>query len=406
MKHIPILLFTILVIVSGCKETTYLNNGNKYPLEPLPFKYVEDGKWGFIDANGNIKLETNFKNKPESFQNGFAIISNDTVFYYINAKGDTIGTYYFGANSFSDNRALVRNKDSELFFIDETGTIIFKVDTIAKNQLRQCRSFHDGLSLFITHDLKYGFMDKSGKVVIKPKYTSADDFSENISYAEIKNDTNNKVQRLLIDKQGNVIKELDESTKWITPFNEGRAAFKDSSGCGYLNKKGEVLIKQQKKWQDLTNFVNGYASYMRGGSWGVIDSTGKSILNAIYEMPPLFYNGLAIIKENDKYGVINLKGEKIIDCLYDHIAYPMMDSCFFAKNGKYYLMIDKTGKQINDQELFRIDLVQALVNGFKTGYIVVGEKMGISYGKLTTASSDENEMMSSLNAEARKLYNN
>jgi hypothetical protein len=401
-----IFLIVISIFVSGCSKNISKNNGNRYSLEPLPFKYSEDGNWGFIDLNGNVIIEPAFKNRPGFFQNGFGIISDDTVSYYINAKGDTIGSYYYDASAFSDKRALIKDKKSEWFFIDESGTIVFKVDTVAKSQLRQCRSFNDGLALFLTSDNKFGYLNTSGNIAIEPKYSSANDFSEELAYVELKNDTNNKVEKFLINTKGEVVKNLDESLKWINPFNEGRAAFKDSSGCGYMNRRGEIVIKQQRNRDDLSNFINGYASYMCGGDWGVIDSTGKKVLSAVYEIPPFFYNGLAIIKENDRYGVINLKGKKVIECLYNHIAYPLIGDRYYVKDGKYYLMFDKTGKQINEQEIYRIDLVSALLYSFKTGYVVIGEKLGISVSNLSNQSSILDEMRTNLNNELIKIYNN
>ncbi|MBN2764403.1 MAG: WG repeat-containing protein, partial [Bacteroidales bacterium] len=183
------------------------------------------------------------------------------------------------------------------------------------------------------------------------------------------------------------------------------AAFKDSSGCGYINRKGDIVIRQQKDWDDLTSFINGYASYKCGGDWGVIDSTGKRILHAIYETPPLFYNGLAIIKENNKYGTINLKGNKVIQTQYHHIAYPFVGDRLYAKDGMYYIMIDKTGKQIDTREIYRIDLVSALQSSFTTGYIVIGEKLGISLSDVNSASSNFENLRSLLNKELTRLYN-
>jgi hypothetical protein len=404
-RFLLMLLAAISIIASGCSGSISETNGNRYTIEPLPFQYEEDGKWGFIDLNGNVIIGSTFKNKPNCFQHGFAIISDDTVSYYINTKGDTIGTYYYSANPFNDNRALIKDKKRDLYFIDTNGDIVFQVDTVAKNSLVQCGSFKNGFAIFITSENKLGYLDTNGNVAISPKYSTANEFADGLAYVEMKNDTNDKVEKLLIDTKGAIVKKFDESLVWVSPFNEGKSAFKDSAGCGFMNTKGEIIIKQQKAWLDLSNFINGYASYKCCGDWGVIDSTGKKVLNAVYEMPPFFYNGLAIIKENDKYGVINLKGKKVIPCLYHHIAYPSIGDRFYIQDGKYYLMFDKKGKQISEQEINKIDLVSALLHSFKTGYVIIGEKLGISLSDIGNPSVMA-QIRTSLNDELVKLYNN
>ena len=284
----PLLLLVILILASGCLKTKLENNGNRYSFEPLPFKYTEDGKWGFIDLNGNVISEPMYKKKPNSYKEGLAIISNDTVSFYINIKGDTIGTYYFEASQFSENRALVKDKSKNWVFIAMDGTNVFKLDTISGITIYQCNSFKNGRAMFVTQERMIGYLDTSGRVAIKPKYSQAQDFSEGLAYVELKNDTSSKVERTLINTKGEVVKTFDASFQWMNPFNEGLAAFKDSSGCGYMNKAGKVAIAQQKDWKDLTSFINGYASYLCGGDWGVIDSTGKRVLPCQSKYRPSF----------------------------------------------------------------------------------------------------------------------
>jgi len=405
MKYIIImLLITILGLASGCKNDVPIDNGNRYIIEPIPFKYEEDGKWGFIDLSGKIIIEPTYEHKPLFYNNGYAIISSDTAYYYINLQGDTIGSYYYTANLFNDNRALIRDRNRDLFFIDEHGTIVFKLDTVDQGEVQRCNNFKNGLALIVTRNNRYGYIDRNGNITIEPQYSSASDFSEGLAIVEISNDSTNTIERILIDTTGAAIRKFDESFLWINPFNEGKASFKDTSGCGFINRSGEIIIKQQKTWENLSNFINGYACYMCGGDWGVIDSTGKKVLSSVYETPPFFYNGLAIVKENNKYGVINLKGTKVIETLYDHIAYPFIGERFYAKDGKYYLLLDLEGKSINDEEIYRIDLISIMNYSFKTGYVVVGETMGISLSALNTIASENNISITDLNNELRKLY--
>ena len=409
MKKLPFLMLIVVVLISmtSCtSKNTAVNNGNRYFLEPIPFKYEKDGKWGFIDFNGKIVIEPRYKNKPTYFQDGYAQISDDTVHYYINISGDTIGSHYFRGYLFNDGLALTVDKDGKIFFIDEKGNIKFRADTLLNDEFYSCGSFSCNRAIVRIRSQLYGYMNKSGEVVIEPKYTSVRNFSENLAYVELKNEETDRMEKMIIDTAGNTVKKLNESLEWIEPFREGKAAYKDSSGCGYLDTEGEIIIQPKKKWQDLTNFVNGYAAYKSGGDWGVIDSTGSKILSSVYERPPLFYNGRAIISENDRYSLINLEGKKVFDHYYDHIAYPLFDSIYFAKDGKYYIMIDQNGEQLKTEEVYRIDLTSLFDYSSHTGYILIGEKYGISLHRLNDDSDEMKEYYSKLRGAFEMLYEN
>ena len=124
------------------------------------------------------------------------------------------------------------------------------------------------------------------------------------------------------------------------------------------------------------------------------------------EIPPLFYNGLAIIRENGKFGVINLNGNKVIRTQYHSIAYPFIGDRLYAKDGNYFLSVDKTGKQLDEKEINRIDLVSALHFGIKTGYLVIGEKLGVSVSILNNQPSKLDEIRTDLNVELVKILDN
>lgn len=405
MKTNPLYLIVFIsFLFSGCSQEVSINNGNSYFPEAVSFQSEENEDWGFIDFDGKVLIEPVYENRPASFQNGFAIIKDDTVYYYINSSGDTIGSHYYLANSFNDNRALVKDKEGKLFFIDENGEIVFNLDTIAKDELQSCSNFSFELALFRTSAKKYGYLNPEGEIVIDPKYSRAEDFSEDMAYVELTDEEENSVEKMLINTKDKVIKKFDESLEWILKFNEGKAAFKDSSGCGYIGLQGELVINPRKEWENLTNFINGYAAYKCGGDWGVIDSNGTKVLSSVFEQPPFFYNGLAIIKENDRYGVIDLSGYKIIDPAYDHIAFPCFNNKFLAKDGKYYLTLDAKGEQLNEEEYFRIDLLAALQFSLRTGYMLVGERIGVSLNRLATSSGDMEEFITELRDEYSKLF--
>jgi len=91
--------------------------------------------------------------------------------------------------------------------------------------------FSEGLAP-VRLNLKWGYIDKTGKIVIQPQFVDAEDFSEGFA----------------------VIGRLSS---------------------GYINKEGKTVI--DRKFYLAYPFKNGLASVMVGYYRGYIDTTGKFI---------------------------------------------------------------------------------------------------------------------------------
>jgi hypothetical protein len=103
----------------------------------------------------------------------------------------------------------------------------------------------------ISRNGKYGYIDKTGKVVIPCKWEYADSFSEGL--ASVQNDNG---KRGFIDKTGTVVIPC----KWEDAeyFSEGLARVKDDNGkWGFIDKTGKVVIPC--KWKDVNFFSEGLA---------------------------------------------------------------------------------------------------------------------------------------------------
>ena len=90
----------------------------------------------------------------------------------------------------------------------------------------------------------FGFMDKSGNVLIEPKFSSIDEFGEDrilLSHAN---------KYLIIDTSGNIIKELSCSS--INSLKEDLAVISKDSKCGYIDKNGDIVIDY--KFDDAFDF--------------------------------------------------------------------------------------------------------------------------------------------------------
>ena len=91
-----------------------------------------------------------------------------------------------------------------------------------------------------SHD-KLGYINRAGKVVIKPKYIRASDFSENIASVIERPFSGDKSECLYIDKTGKSI--TADRFNECDDFHNGVALVKINSKMGYINAAGQYIYK-------------------------------------------------------------------------------------------------------------------------------------------------------------------
>jgi hypothetical protein len=107
------------------------------------------------------------------------------------------------------------------------------------------------MAIVRTEDYKYGYIDKTGKVVIP----------------------------LIYD--------------YISPFSEGLAYVEKDGKCGYIDKTGKVIIPLI--YEIAQSFSEGLAAVEKDGKWGYIDKTGKVAIPFEYVSAQPFEGGMAYV---------------------------------------------------------------------------------------------------------------
>ncbi len=152
-----------------------------------------------------------------------------------------------------------------------------------------------------------------------------------------------------------------------------------------------------------------YVDGFRGGlSWvldnhkfGVIDTTGKVVIRAMYDWHGYFKEGIAAVKRNGKYGFINNKGEEVTPIKYDIVEDFSGGRAFVMQNHQYSL-INRQGQEVvklkyNYVEEFRNGLARCYLNG-KWGFIDI-------HGKEVVALKYESVYLFNEGLAAAQLYN-
>ncbi|MEF3302485.1 WG repeat-containing protein [Paenibacillus sp. GYB003] len=331
---------------------------------PLKFTYAkafaeglgavrnEDNKWGFVDKNGNLIIPCIYDD-VESFSNGLAWVKKNGNWGYIDKKGNnvlpfkyvekkditskivrvTVSTDYSQGVYDKVRRSFILNEDTYddiqygdgLFevringknnFVNMNGQVVIPYSAL-KDRLIDA-PFHDGLAQLREESnqddyWRLGFIDKTGKTVIPPKYRRVGTyFSEGIiAVSENWDRTTQSGTFTLIDKTGKDVlgKDLGVFSD-VSPFINGRAVVTKYDAqtkrylSGLIDKSGKLIIPVQydsidyvKSSYDFSDGTVKYEPYQNGMIFikKLADSKYKS-----YNVGVTDANGNVLIKP-DKY---------------------------------------------------------------------------------------------------------
>ncbi len=150
----------------------------------------KDGKYGYVDEDGNVKIPYQFKSAGR-FHSGFAAVSNEESKYgFIDSKGKVVVPFqYEYASSMNDGLpetpgkgvAIVRLHEN-FGLINEQGKILFPFELDGSN-IYLIIGFTEGLYR-CKKDGKWGYITPEGKVAIPFQYSGCDKFHDGKAMVE------------------------------------------------------------------------------------------------------------------------------------------------------------------------------------------------------------------------------
>ena len=243
-------------------------------------------RYGYINTAGKLVIPIQYK-EAGFFKEGLATFRVDSLYGFIDTTGKIVlpAKYYY-AEFFSDGLAYIENghwnnKDFFWGFIDKKGKMIIR----NKGFFPHAGFFQDGMTIVDYRDSRggegdgtYGYMNKTGKIVLPIKYWSASSFTEGVAFVGLQSDFQSY---RLINKTGKVVSALKFSD--VKDFSEGLAAVafckyeSDGEKCswGYINKTGKLVIPA--KYSEAEPFNKGLAAVTLNGKKIKIDKTGKAV---------------------------------------------------------------------------------------------------------------------------------
>lgn len=174
---------------------------------------------------------------------------------------------------------------------------------IADPAVVKIEAFSDGLAAVQNADGLWGYIDKTGEIVIPCEWERAGAFSNGIA-------------------------SVEKNMKY---------------GC--INTAGQLIVPCQWNHFSPISFSEGLAAVQNDdGLWGFIDMTGTLVIPCAWEggLPPSFSGGLAAVEKDGRMGYINGSGEIVIPCDFKYAhAFSHGFAAVMDDHGLYF--IDNSG---------------------------------------------------------------
>lgn len=180
----------------------------------------KNGKWGFIDKTGTLKVPLMFTNEPKSFSNERAFVQGSNNLYgIIDKEGKIIvEPKYNQVFPFENGVAAVSTMDKgyheNFAIIDTNGKVIkdFPRPKRDDDQIAFFSGFKDGLAIVQKgFAMDRGFIDTKGKMVTGFDFNNLKSFNNGLAYAEKFDNKTNARTKGFINRNGKWVIQIEKS---------------------------------------------------------------------------------------------------------------------------------------------------------------------------------------------------
>jgi hypothetical protein len=227
------------------------------------------------------------------------------------------------AYMFSEGLAVFVTKERKYGFVDKTGKIVINA------QFDEALPFYSGFAIVKRND-KYGFIDKGGTIAINPQ------FDHVLPFIKGKASFSNGKKWGFIDAKGGYV--INPQFDYAASFSGGLAAVQQGSVSGYIDGDGKLVINPQ--FENASTFSNGLAAVRQGKTYGYIDKTGKYVINSQFENAISFCGKIAPVYSNNKWGFIDKKGKYVVNPQFDAVNPKMDGQLFYQVLANSYVKTD------------------------------------------------------------------
>lgn len=346
-------LFAILLVVSFLSSC----GGGGDSVSEVKLIPVSNGEdFQYIDREGKIVINPQFY-QATVFRNGLALVKttgDDRKWGFISEDGKyAITANYKYATIFSDDLAWVVSENAAPTAINNKGDI-----KVTLQDAETVNVFKEGLAAFSVIDssgMKWGFVDKEGKVKINSQFSNTGNFSNGKCAVE-----NSDGKWGYIDKEGKML--INYQFEKANEFVDGKAVVFSGRKAGLIDESGKYLINPQ-----FSDMIDDGDKYLieQDGKWGWCDKEGKITINPQFaEAYPFRGSKLAAVRSGKSWGYIDNDGKIVINPQFDE-ALPYNGKIALVVSGRQVGFIDDGGKYIINPQFDDVskDLVMYMLNG-------------------------------------------
>lgn len=352
-KHFMTLIVALFALFTSCDTS----DGSWGKIDYVPVQIEDGGKWGMIGADGKMLYTDEFTNEPTLVVNGIFSVREGE--HYTIYAADNKPRIIPGCDDlkdvgvYSDGVIPITRPKSRITLINNDGKTIATLNPIGGKEIIRAKAcMNEGLLAVRTEDHLVGFVDKTGKVVIEPKYYYVYPFSEGV--ALVSRIVKDESILTIIDTKG---KEIARLKRGLTPvsgtFVNGRmTCHNQDNRWGFIDKKGE-FTKLSSKVTYIGEYNSKYFSYTdKEGNWGLMSIDGEeTLIRAKYNSLQFRNDGTFLVKDGEDYMIIDENGDKQFEITdYNHIVIPFPRYGMIGRDGSRYLFLGSDGKPINKEE--------------------------------------------------------
>lgn len=189
-------------------------------------------------------------------------------------------------------------KDCKFGLIDITGRVVVTpryeaVGTYTPHGCTQALTFRHGLEPVAISTDNYGFINRRGEWVVKPRFAFVEPFRDGWARVGIGQFHGLAVFRGkvgYVDTQGKPV--IPVTYDALGNPKEDKIPVSIGGQWGYLDTQGKMIIERRFDWAG--SFSDGYARIREGTEYGFIDNSGRVVIRPQFAIVGSFHEGLAV----------------------------------------------------------------------------------------------------------------
>lgn len=330
------------------------------------FVVAHNYKWGYMSRDGKVMIDPQF-DYSDPFREGLGLVALDITLGITGTNGDNDIKFPEVHESLGEILRFGFSKQGSSWgFINRKGEFT-SLPQFEKNWTELRGHYPHSNGIQISGGRKYGFVDRSGTVVIPIKFDEASHFSEGLARV------NQNGKFGYIDKTG----EFAIRPKYTAAANfaGGLAAVMINGRWGFINKTGRIVIRPQ--FENVHGgMYSGRVAVQKYKRWGLINDKGRLVANFEFDdidwMEGYYEDELVAAESFGKKGYIDRKGKVVIAFKFEW-ACPFREGLACVEIDQKYGFIDKTGKIVipykyDEVSSFKEGLARVKIDG-KVGFI-------------------------------------